>query len=139
MLLSFPILTFSSMCCCDLNFVDVSLNCFTRSQYKTSLYYTILYSYLLYSALLISTLSPYLSSSLLLLTTPPLGAELRLDNAVKQLYPNSSGTRLVVIDNANGVYLFNPVTGKYALLHIHVHAPIYFFMNYVQSLYFLFL
>ena len=55
----------------------------------------------------------------------PKGAELRLDNAVKQLYPNSSGTRLVVIDNANGVYLFNPVTGKYASIHCHAHVSLW--------------
>jgi hypothetical protein len=40
-----------------------------------------------------------------------IGAELRLDHAVKQLFPNSSGTRLVVVDASNSVYLFNPVTG----------------------------
>jgi WD repeat-containing protein 19 len=39
------------------------------------------------------------------------GAELRLDNPIKRLYPNSSGTRVVVVDSANQCFLFNPVTG----------------------------
>ena len=39
------------------------------------------------------------------------GAELRLDCAIKALYPNSSGTRCVVVDASNQIYLFNPVTG----------------------------
>jgi len=39
------------------------------------------------------------------------GAELRLDNPVKKLYPNTSGTRVVVVDGANQSFLFNPVTG----------------------------
>ena len=46
------------------------------------------------------------------------GAELRLDHAIKQLFPNGSGTRLVVVDNSGGVHLFNPVTGECALLHL---------------------
>lgn len=39
------------------------------------------------------------------------GAELRLDHAVKQIYPNTIGTRVVVVDTQNQVVLFNPVTG----------------------------
>ncbi|KAJ1416172.1 hypothetical protein B484DRAFT_302829, partial [Ochromonadaceae sp. CCMP2298] len=39
------------------------------------------------------------------------GAELRLDNPVKKLYPNASGTRVVVIDGAGQSFLFNPVQG----------------------------
>mmetsp|Transcript_12987 Transcript_12987/g.19570 ORF Transcript_12987/g.19570 Transcript_12987/m.19570 type:complete len:1468 (+) Transcript_12987:23-4426(+) len=39
------------------------------------------------------------------------GAELRLDNTIKALYPNGTGTRVVVVDSANQVFLFNPVTG----------------------------
>jgi WD repeat-containing protein 19 len=39
------------------------------------------------------------------------GAELRLNNAIRKLYPNSSGTRVVVVDSANQCFLFNPVTG----------------------------
>lgn len=38
-------------------------------------------------------------------------AELRLDSPIKSLYPNQSGTRVVVVDTANQVYLYNPVTG----------------------------
>ena len=41
------------------------------------------------------------------------GVELRLDpaNPIKKLYPNSNGTRVIVVDNSNRVFLFNPVTG----------------------------
>lgn len=39
------------------------------------------------------------------------GAELRLDHPVKKIYPNHNGTRVVVIDDHNQVFLFNPVTG----------------------------
>ena len=37
-------------------------------------------------------------------------AEVRLDNPVKKLYPNTSGTRLVIVDSFNRVYLSNPGT-----------------------------
>mmetsp|Transcript_13758 Transcript_13758/g.22763 ORF Transcript_13758/g.22763 Transcript_13758/m.22763 type:complete len:1465 (-) Transcript_13758:1902-6296(-) len=39
------------------------------------------------------------------------GAELRLDSAIKAIYPNHSGTRVVVVDSTNQIFLFNPVTG----------------------------
>ena len=39
------------------------------------------------------------------------GLELRLDNPIKSLYPNSAGTRVVVVDGANQTFLYNPVTG----------------------------
>ena len=39
------------------------------------------------------------------------GAELRLDNSIKKVFPNQSGTRVVVVDSSNQVFLFNPVTG----------------------------
>ena len=39
------------------------------------------------------------------------GLELRIDNAVKQIYPNNMGTRVVVVDATGQVFLFNPVTG----------------------------
>lgn len=39
------------------------------------------------------------------------GLELRLDNPVKQIYPNNIGTRVVVVDATGLVFLFNPVTG----------------------------
>ena len=52
-----------------------------------------------------------LSLSLSLSISVSLGAELRLDHSIKQLFPNGSGTRLVVVDNSGGVHLFNPVTG----------------------------
>mmetsp|Transcript_23630 Transcript_23630/g.32414 ORF Transcript_23630/g.32414 Transcript_23630/m.32414 type:complete len:1528 (-) Transcript_23630:123-4706(-) len=41
------------------------------------------------------------------------GVELRLDppSAIKKLYPNASGSRVVVVDAANRSFLFNPVTG----------------------------
>jgi WD repeat-containing protein 19 len=39
------------------------------------------------------------------------GAELRLDSSIRKLYPNGDGTRIVVIDSANNIHLFNPVTG----------------------------
>lgn len=39
------------------------------------------------------------------------GVELRLDNPVRKVYPNSNGTRIVVIDAANQCFLFNPILG----------------------------
>lgn len=39
------------------------------------------------------------------------GAELRLDHPVKKIYPNTNGTRVVVIDQSNQAVLYNPVTG----------------------------
>ena len=39
------------------------------------------------------------------------GAELRLDSAIKAIYPNHSGTRVIVVDATNQIFLFNPVTG----------------------------
>lgn len=39
------------------------------------------------------------------------GAELRIDRSVKQIFPNSNGTRVVVIDSSGQSFLFNPVTG----------------------------
>ena len=39
------------------------------------------------------------------------GAELRLDNPIRRLFPNNNGTRVVVVDAANQSFLFNPVTG----------------------------
>ena len=39
------------------------------------------------------------------------GVELRLDNAIKAIYPNTSSSLLVVVDNTNQVYLFNPLQG----------------------------
>ena len=39
------------------------------------------------------------------------GAELRLDTAIKQVYPNEHATRIVVVDAQNQTFLFNPVTG----------------------------
>jgi WD repeat-containing protein 19 len=39
------------------------------------------------------------------------GAELRLDNPIKKIFPNDNGTKVVVVDSLNQVYLFNPVTG----------------------------
>jgi WD repeat-containing protein 19 len=39
------------------------------------------------------------------------GVELRLDHPIKRIYPNSSGTRLVVVDSLNQIFLYNPVTG----------------------------
>lgn len=39
------------------------------------------------------------------------GSELRLNNSIKKLYPNSAGTRVVVVDGANQVFLYNPVYG----------------------------
>jgi WD repeat-containing protein 19 len=38
-------------------------------------------------------------------------AELRLDHPIKQLFPNASGTRLVIVDAAHRVYLYNPGLG----------------------------
>jgi WD repeat-containing protein 19 len=42
---------------------------------------------------------------------PLAGCELRLDNNVKALHPNSTGTRVVVVDSQNQIFLFNPVSG----------------------------
>eukprot|EP01038_Epipyxis_sp_PR26KG_P006561 gene6561-9018_t len=39
------------------------------------------------------------------------GLELRLNNPIKKLYPNSNGTKIVVIDSINQSFLYNPVTG----------------------------
>ena len=39
------------------------------------------------------------------------GTELRLNKAIKKIFPNSSGTRVVVVDVAGQCFLFNPVTG----------------------------
>jgi WD repeat-containing protein 19 len=39
------------------------------------------------------------------------GAELRLDHPIKSLHPNSSGTRIVVVDVKNNIFLYNPVNG----------------------------
>ena len=39
------------------------------------------------------------------------GVELRLDQEIKNIYPNPMGTRVVVVDIHSKVYLFNPVTG----------------------------
>jgi len=39
------------------------------------------------------------------------GSELRLKNSIKALYPNDIGTRVVVVDTAGQVYLYNPVKG----------------------------
>jgi WD repeat-containing protein 19 len=39
------------------------------------------------------------------------GIELRLDNPIKKIYPNTNGTRIIVIDGANQVFLYNPVNG----------------------------
>jgi len=39
------------------------------------------------------------------------GIELRLENSIKKIYPNPYGTRIVVIDGANQVFLYNPVNG----------------------------
>ena len=39
------------------------------------------------------------------------GLELRLDNPIKALYPNSVGTRVVVVDATGACFLYNPVTG----------------------------
>ena len=39
------------------------------------------------------------------------GAELRLDASIVRLQPNADGTRIVVMDASNTVFLFNPVTG----------------------------
>ena len=39
------------------------------------------------------------------------GVELRLETGVKNIYPNSTGTRVVVVDVNFRVYLYNPVTG----------------------------
>ena len=37
--------------------------------------------------------------------------DFRLSNAIKKLYPNVNGTRVVVVDLQSQCYLFNPVTG----------------------------
>ena len=37
--------------------------------------------------------------------------ELRLKSPIKNIYPNTNGTRVVVVDIYQQVYLFNPVTG----------------------------
>ena len=39
------------------------------------------------------------------------GAELRLENPIKKIYPNSNGTRVVVVTSLDEVVLFNPVIG----------------------------
>jgi len=39
------------------------------------------------------------------------GLELRLENPIKSLTPNAGGTRVVVVDANNQVFLYNPVTG----------------------------
>lgn len=39
------------------------------------------------------------------------GVELRLDNPIKSVTPNSSSSLLVVVDSSNQVYLFNPLNG----------------------------
>lgn len=39
------------------------------------------------------------------------GVELRLDKEIKSIYPNPTGTRVVVVDIHSRAYLFNPVTG----------------------------
>ena len=41
------------------------------------------------------------------------GAELRHNNAISKIYPNSLGTRLVVVDAANEGFLFNPITSDF--------------------------
>ena len=38
-------------------------------------------------------------------------AEVRLERGISKIYPNASGTRVVIIDSGNQVYLYNPVTG----------------------------
>lgn len=38
-------------------------------------------------------------------------AEVRLERAITKIFPNAAGTRIVVIDSGNQVYLYNPVTG----------------------------
>jgi WD repeat-containing protein 19 len=38
-------------------------------------------------------------------------SELRLDNSIKQVYPNHTGTRVIVVDIQNQVFLYNPITG----------------------------
>jgi WD repeat-containing protein 19 len=39
------------------------------------------------------------------------GAELRIDAPIKALYPNQTGTRVIVVDISNQIFLYNPVTG----------------------------
>jgi WD repeat-containing protein 19 len=38
-------------------------------------------------------------------------AEVRLDRGIAKLFPNAAGTRVVIIDSDNQIYLYNPVTG----------------------------
>lgn len=38
-------------------------------------------------------------------------AEVRMERGIAKLFPNAAGTRVVIIDSGNQVYLYNPVTG----------------------------
>lgn len=41
------------------------------------------------------------------------GSELRLDSSIKALYPNHNGTRVIIVDSTNQVYLYNPINGNF--------------------------
>jgi hypothetical protein len=55
------------------------------------------------------------------------GAELRIDNSIKQIYPNPASTRVVLVDSQNQVFLYNPVSGGGVNQSITRYAKVWYY------------